>query len=264
MQRMQANESFFLPGLSPHTLPGLVALWDFQHSGEQFVSSGRAHYTLESQSGLLHVVDDAEAPGGRALALQEGQWLSLARANCPLLDFHGAARFTLVAWIRRDRRRVPECEFIAGQWNESHRGRQYGLFVNISVWGQRDTVFGHVSRDGGANAGFQYCMDGAQGASPVSYDAWHCIAMSFDGSNASAWLNGQLETVPGLNPYPLGSGLHDSGPDGSNFTVGAVDRGGAIGNFFTGHIGAIAVYDHCLSPADHAVLTRWNLLQNRL
>ena len=35
-----------------------------------------------------------------------------------------------------------------------------------------------------------------------------------------------------------------------DFTVGAVDREGEIGNFFTGRIGGLAMYNRALSPAE--------------
>ena len=74
--------------------------------------------------------------------------------------------------------------------------------------------------------------------------------MRYDGSSGYAWLNGQLDVRPGLNPYSMAGGLHDGGPNGSDFTVGAVDRHGKIGNFFTGHIAGLAVYSRALSPAE--------------
>ena len=128
------------PGLlvpfEPDDLPGLVALWDFQRSGERFVADRGEPYALISRSGALMAVDDPEAPfGGRALRLDEGQWLAIPRAACPRLDIHGPeGQLSLIAWLRRDRTAEDRCEFVAGQWNESGRSRQYGLFLNIDVW----------------------------------------------------------------------------------------------------------------------------------
>ena len=79
-------------------------------------------------------------------------------------------------------------------------------------------------------------------------------------TRVSAWLDGQCDVVPGLNPYQMAGGLNASLFPGSDFTVGAVDREGEIGNFFVGRIGAIAMYDRALSPAElHALsLVRWS------
>ncbi|MGE9294254.1 MAG: LamG-like jellyroll fold domain-containing protein, partial [Puniceicoccales bacterium] len=179
------------------------------------------------------------------------------RAACPSLDIHGPeGRLTLVAWIRRQKTAHGGCEFVAGQWNESHCGRQYGLFLNIGVWQQHHQVCGHLSNVGGPTPGFKYCIDGPVGATPVSCDEWAVVAMSYDGQNGYAWLDGQLDARAGLNPYSLSGGLHDGGPKGSDFTVGAVDRSGEIGNFFTGHIAGLAVYNRALSPAEIYALSR--------
>lgn len=156
----------------------------------------------------------------------------------------------MVAWIKRDPAPGSGCEFIAGQWNETNRGRQYGLFLNIRVWGTGEQVCGHFSHVGEATPGYKYCIDGAMGATPVPRDEWVVVAMSYDGVCGYAWLNGLLDVRPGLNPYSLAGGLYDGGPAGSDFTVGAVDRGGEIGNFFCGWMAGLAVYRRALSPAE--------------
>ncbi|MDZ4199115.1 MAG: LamG-like jellyroll fold domain-containing protein, partial [Kiritimatiellia bacterium] len=98
------------------------------------------------------------------------------------------------------------------------------------------------------------CMDGAMGATPVPFDEWHTVAMSYDGLAGTAWYDGRLDARPGLNPYPMPGGLHDGGPRGSDFTVGAVHRSGEMGNFFRGRISGIAVYRRALTPAEHFAL----------
>jgi hypothetical protein len=241
----------FWLSITPADIPGLIAFWHFQHPGEAFPSTQGASYTLASQSGPLAVVNDDSAPlGGTALDLREGDWLSIARQGCPLLDIHGRdGMLTLVAWLKRQRTATPHCEFVAGQWNESNLGRQYGLFLNLNAWGGNDRICGHLSTVGGPSPGYKYCMDGAMGATEIACDAWRTVAMSYDGQAGFAWLDGLLDARPGLNPYPLAGGLHDGGPDGSDFTVGAVDRSGEIGNFFCGQLAGLAVYDRALTPS---------------
>ncbi|MFW6599478.1 LamG-like jellyroll fold domain-containing protein [Propionibacteriaceae bacterium Y2011] len=242
----------------PAELPGLVAHWDFgtrggEPAGDDGVwrTAAGTDLLLTEQAGPMVTVADPGAPfNGRALRVDEGQWLSIPRADCPGLDIHGpTGRLTVIAWIRRWHTSVPGCEFIAGQWNETGESRQYGLFLNISVWGERDQVCGHLSTTGGPTPGHRYCMDGPVGATPID-DAWHCVAMSYDGTFGWAWLDGRIDDRPGLNPYLIPGGLHDGGPNGSDFTVGAVDRSGEIGNFFTGLLGGLAVYDRVLTPAE--------------
>ena len=88
------------------------------------------------------------------------------------------------------------------------------------------------------------------GTTPVSRNEWHAAGMSYDGFSGYAWLDGIPDLRTGINPYPLPGGLHDGGPDGSDFTVGAVHRGGEMGNFFQGQIAGLAVYERALSPAE--------------
>lgn len=251
------NTGIHVP-FEPSDLPDLVAFWNFSESGDRFAPAQGESYGLLSQSGALNVVGEQSAPlGGTALHLEEGQWLNIPRGDCPGLDIHGReGHLSVVAWIKRKRTARPHCEFIAGQWNESHRGRQYGLFLNISVWGLHDRICGHLSNVGGPSPGYKYCTDGAMGATEIAHDEWCVVAMSYDGQAGYAWLNGTLDVRPGLNPYPMAGGLHDGGPNGSDFTVGAVDRSGEIGNFFTGHIAGLAVYKRALTPSEMLALAR--------
>ncbi|MDF3128600.1 LamG domain-containing protein [Kiritimatiellaeota bacterium B1221] len=240
----------------PRDIPGLVSFWNFTSSGDSFCAEQGERYILKSQSGPLNVVEDPDAAfGGKALVIEEGQWLSVDRKECPKLDIHGKeGHLTVVAWIKRGKTKVDQCEFVAGMWNESQLGRQYGLFLNIRVWGYGHRIFGHLSHVGGPTPGYKYCMDGSMGATDIAVDEWAAVAMSYDGQSGSSWLNGHLDAVPGLNPYSIAGGLHDGGPEGSDFTVGAVDRSGEIGNFFCGRLAALAVYDRALTPAEMHVL----------
>jgi hypothetical protein len=244
----------------PADFPGLVCFWDFAERGEDgaFPATAGAAYLLREQAGRMPVVEDPAAPFNHlALHVAEGCWLAVDRKDCPRLDIHGRDGFlTVVAWVRRHRTQRPHCEFIAGQWNESRETRQYGLFLNIGVWGQPDQVCGHLSTVGGPTPGYQFCMDGPVGATKIHHDVWRCVAMSYDGQHGYVWVDGQLDARAGLNPYLIPGGLHDGGPQGSDFTVGAVDRSGVIGNFYTGLLGGLAVYDRVLTPAEMWALCR--------
>lgn len=243
--------------VAPDGVPGLLSFWDFQ-GPESLTARGSEKSRLRSGAGNLTFVEDPKAPfGPKAARFEEGTWLSVPRKDCPSLNRSGpAGALTVLAWIKRWKRTQPGCEFIAGQWNETHEGRQYGLFLNIGTWGGRDQICGHVSNTGGPTPGYKYCMDGALGATAVGWDAWHAVAMSYDGHQAMVWLDGLLDLQAGLNPYPYSGGLHDGGPLGSDFTVGAVHRSGEMGNYFTGLLGGLAVFGRALSPAEIYGLSR--------
>lgn len=242
----------------PTDIPGLISFWNFDQSADHFVAAQGAAYTLQSQSGILDVIEDEQAPlGGTALRIEEGQWLNIRRKDCPALDIHGKdGHLTVIAWVNRSQTAEKHCEFIAGQWNETNYGRQYGLFLNISVWGLPDRICGHLSHVGGPTSGYKYCTDGAMGATEIKYNEWNVIAMSYDGQAGYAWLNGSLDARPGLNPYPMAGGLHDGGTLGSDFTVGAVNHSGKIGNFFKGCIAGLAAYNRALTPAEILALSK--------
>lgn len=238
--------------VTPGDFPGLVAFWDFQQEpGARRAVLGEP-YLLREPAGPI---SQTELPGGpfgpHTAHLSEGQYFEISRADCPQLDVHGPGQaVTVVAWIVREEKSYRQCEFIAGQWNETNLGRQYGLFLDIPAYGQEHKVSAHVSSSGGPTPGYRYCMDVAYSHTPVSWHRWHCVALSYDGQQAAAWLDGLLETQPTVNPYLLPGGLHDGGPTGSDFTVGAVHRGGEMGNFFTGHLGGLGVWRRALSPAE--------------
>ena len=80
--------------------------------------------------------------------------------------------------------------------------------------------------------------------------------MSYDGQSGYVWVDGVLDSRPGLNPYSMAGGLHDGGASGSDFTVGAVDRSGVIGNHFHGLLAGLAVYDRALSPGEFSALNQ--------
>ncbi|MBE7464525.1 MAG: LamG domain-containing protein [Planctomycetes bacterium] len=247
--------------LTPLEVPGLLVFWDFQEAGgEARVSRGPQRYALCEQNGPVERVEVPGAPWGPfAAKLNEGQWFNLPRAQCPALDIHGPeGHLTVIAWLQRARCAKVHCEFVAGQWNESHLGRQYGMFLNLGLWGSRDQLCAHVSNVGGPTPGYKYCMDAAIGATAIPYETWVCVAMTYDGVCARAYLNGELDAREGLNPYPYAGGLHGGKSEGSDFTVGAVHRSGEMGNWFAGLLGGLAVYRRALSLAELRALAAPN------
>jgi hypothetical protein len=232
----------------PGPIPEPVCRWTFQEpAGEPRWSTGRERYALREMAGPVARSDDGPS-GAHALELTEGKWLSLPRAECPALNFHGAgARFSLVAWIKRRQKSVDECEAIAGMWNETLATRQYCLFLNLQIWDSADQIGGHLSATGKPTPPYKYCMETAVGATRLGFGDWHHAAFTFDGAWGRVYVDGKLDYRPGLNPYFWPRPINHGGPDGSDFTVGAVFRNGEVGNWFVGSLGGLAVYDEALS-----------------
>jgi len=69
------------------------------------------------------------------------------------------------------------------------------------------------------------------------------------------WLDGRSETRVGFNPYAFPHGIYDAGPEGADFTVGAVHRAGEVGNWFAGWLGGLAIYRRALAVKELTALT---------
>ena len=250
-------------------LPGLVAFWDFQDGSLRALNPP----FLELKSmGIPPAPVNEGVFGPRSLEfeaagdLAKGFLFFPAGGDHPLSLGGTNSQLTVVAWIKRKRSPYQGCQFLAGVWNE-HRRRQYGLFLNLKIWDSAGQVGAHVSQHGGPTPGYPYCMDVAIGATPVPFDDWHCVAMTYDGKQAAAYLDGRLDAreprgEPGRNPFYLPGGLN---PESADFTVGAVSRpervetdpqggfretGSLTGNPFVGLLGGLAVFRRSLTAAD--------------
>lgn len=241
--------------VTPVDLPDLVAFWDFQEpAGTPRIARGHADLALCEANGPISRSADGVF-GPYAAQIERGQWLSLPRRAAGALDLSGpTAQVSVVAWVKRSATWSPECEAVAGLWDETRAMRQYCLFLNLRIYNSRDQVCGHVSSVGGPTPGERYCMDAAIGAAPVPVERWQCVAFTYDGASIRAYLQGQLDARPARNPYAYPGGIFAGGEHGADFTVGAVHRGGTMGNFFAGRIGGLAVYRRALTAHELAAL----------
>ena len=234
------------------SMKGIVAYWDFGKKNP-FVSEGMVNYTLQKANDSVSIV---EKDGVRCLNLIEGGYLYIPRKECDALNFHGEnSSFTIVAKVNRLKKSYEQCEAIAGMWNETQKKRQYYLFLNLLQKESGDQVCGHVSYVGGPTPGEKWATDASIGKTPIAYGEWVTIAFSFDGVHAKSYLNGKLDVRKGLNPYMFDHELFDGGENGADFTVGAVDRLGEMGNYFVGGIAQLAVFNRALLDKEIETLT---------
>ena len=233
------------------SMGGIVAYWDFSKE-DPLVSEGSVNYTLQKANDSVSVVEN---DGIKFLNLEEGGYLYIPREECPALNFHGEnSSFTIVAKINRSRKNSHEqCEAIAGMWNETEKKRQYYLFLNLLQKESGDQVCGHISDVGGPTPGHKWARDASIGRSPVEFNNWVTVAFTFDGAYAKSYLNGKLDSREGLNPYEFKHQLFDGGEEGSDFTVGAVDRLGEMGNYFVGGIAYLGVFNRALTDQEISV-----------
>lgn len=239
-------------GVKPDKIDNLVCFWDFsEKAGKKRISKSGSHqYKLKEGKNRIEKSKDGIF-GKFSAEIKEGDWFYIPRNECSALNINGKnAQVTVVAWVKRDKKEFSQCEAIAGIWNETNKKRQYCLFLDLRIWKSSQQVGGHISGTGGPSEGYKYCMDASIGQTPVPRDEWQCIAFTYDGKQVCSYLNGKLDERDGRNPFFYDLGLHDGGEDGSDFTVGAVDRSGEMGNFFVGKIGGLAIYDRALSTEE--------------
>lgn len=230
--------------------PDLLCFWDFREGSLR--SSGRYAYELKGDG--VQILQEGPV-SGYSVRLEEGQYLSVPRADCPGLNIHGKkAQITVLAWVKRDRKTIipGECEAIAGMWLESEKKRQYCLFLNLWIHESSDQVAGHISGVGGPTPGEKWCMDASIGQNKVPHEDWAFVGFTYDGYQICSFLDGKPDYRPGRNPYIYEEGIFDAGENGADFTVGGVHRLGEMGNFFCGQIGGLAVFDRALSEHEIA------------
>lgn len=245
-------------------VPDLVAFWDFAEPAGTARASWPNGYELTDGNASVPVARVAGGlfSGYAARFDATNQWLTLPNAELGGLNIAGpSAQVTVVAWVRRT---TENNSFIAGIWQEDNNDprRQYGLFVDLPMYGGPDNVCGHVSLTGGPSPGLPFSRDYSANLTPVRNDRWHMVAFTYDGTYARSWLDGRFESRPsytepgapngqGLtypkNPYYFPDGLGDNGGD---FTVGAVRLTAGMRNQFQGQISGVAVYNRALTAEE--------------
>jgi hypothetical protein len=230
-------------------LPGLVSFWDFQQpAGQQRLAHGQGAYALHEAGGIIDRIDGGIF-GPYCANIVPGRWLECPREACPALNLHGPeAEVSLLAWVRREPRRLEQAQAVAGIWHDAAHRRQYALFIDVREHDSGDQVAGQISCTGAAAAqGAKFSRELAIGATKLD-SSWHFLACTFGraatgGNEARVYIDGQLDPRPGLNPSSWSGGIANGSAD---FTVAAVHRAGEMGDWFAGAIGGVAVCNRSL------------------
>jgi len=244
---------------------GLVAMWDFKEKeGRARKATGLGKFPLKEQNGTLPRTEEGPLSGYSA-QFGNKAFLSIENSKTGELNIFGEGQgVTLIAWVKWE----GNTGFVGGMWNEYQDGgkRQYGLFVSLPYYNGRDQVCGHISKTGKPTPPFPYSIDYSASKQQVAKNQWQCVAFTYDGEWIKSFLNGEFQQrepelinntkgfegfsdglVQSKNPYHFTDGM---GNNGSDFTVGAVLLKSGMGNFFTGLIGGLAVFNRALSEEE--------------
>lgn len=157
----------------------------------------------------------------------------------------GVAQLTLEAWIKRTG---------TGQSTSSGSGGVTAIPLIAKGRGEADGdtrdcnyFFGIRSTDGVLAADFEDMATGGNhpvaGGTPVSMNAWHHVAVTYDGATWRLYLDGQLDATLAANATPRFDSIQ-------HFGLGtAMNSTGVAAGFFDGLIDEARVWNHARSAA---------------
>lgn len=236
--------------MHPTEIKNCIAFWDFQNSSLR--SKGENQFTLVPSKKATFNNEGIFGPS--SLELKKNYYYIPAKLCSTLNRAKDNSELTMIAWIKRQRQIFGNCEAIAGIWNETNKKRQYCLFLNIRITGGKNSVSGHVSHTGGSSLGSKFSKDVSVGKTAVPFNQWSTVSFSFDKEYARSYFNGNLDDWEAKNPYYYPGNLFNT-EDKADFTIGAVNRAGKMGNWFCGLLGGLAIYSRALSNKEITSLT---------
>jgi hypothetical protein len=278
--------------------PSLIAFWPFtEEPGRQRLALlGRGAFPLSETNGTVAQTGDAPL-GGHAVRFDNGAYFSMPYDSTGDLNISGRdAKLSIFAVVRM--RKVARGGTVAGMWYEGlgpgddSGTRQYALLLDMNLYGGAKRVTPHVSSEGGAThradgSIMPWCVDYAATAEEYPADRWCSMAMTYDGTTITAFLDGvatprQVDPVAdnradpyftdegpggghrGINPFHHGRGIFRYDPaqhaetkpaGGSDFVVGArCVRGKHGAEPLDGDLAGLAVFDDCLTSEQLADL----------
>lgn len=249
-------------------LSGLVAYWDFSESSAPFLSKMGTAGPIELTNGAgSSVTKVSDGPTGNAVSFNgTTDYLICPAANAGLLNIgkNGWNAVTVVAFYKGDL--GASNDFIAGMWQEDDANprRQYGLFYSLPVYGGNYRSCMHISKTGGPSEGRTFSVDYSSNGFTQGDTGWTCLSGTYDGSLIKSFKDSAFEpyalyqetaeiSYP-KNPYNFTAGLNTIDCD---FTVGAVKLTSAMGNFLSGRLSNLMVFNRALSATELSKCQRW-------
>ena len=207
--------------LEDRTVPSLVAAYPFNEASGTTVRDGTWHEGSGNPGTISGATRTAEGKYGGALSFDGvDDWVTVPDAN----SFDLTTGMTLEAWVRPT---AAASDWTTALLKERPGGLAYALYA---ADGAGNPPAGYINRNG---TDVQ-----AAGASVLPLNAWSHLAVTYDGAALRLYVNG---TEVGSTPE-TGSITTSTGP----LRIG----GNAVwGEFFTGLIDEVRVYNHALTAA---------------
>jgi len=159
-------------------------------------------------------------------------------------DISGTA-FSAVAWVRMTT--AGANRVIIAKYNASSQ-RQYQLIYRST----EDALCGYI----GYNNGDTACK--AEGAATNVDDGnWHHVAMTFNGSTVTVYLDGDVDSNGADNPVTCSQTMNN---EAERFCIGAYD--GGTSNWI-GEIDEVAIFDKVLSEANIEEIITYGISGNK-
>jgi hypothetical protein len=107
------------------------------------------------------------------------------------------------------------------------------------------TVVGHHSWTGGATPPNKWCTDYSRGMREIdAVNRWRFMAVTYDGAEGRAYIDGCFEPHAGRNPFPFPAGINPNST--ADFRIGATKHITDT-NWFIGAIAGVAVFNVALT-----------------
>lgn len=234
---------------------GLIAEWNFAEAAAPY-------YTTDGSFPLSQIgsVPRVTTPWGYGISLTgQPNYLKVLASDVGALNqgrFTG--KVTVAAWVNRT---DTDTGFVAGVWQEDNNDprRQYGMFIDLGVYGGSLMSCFHTSKTGGPTPGYSFSKDYSASNTTVQNNVWEFHVGTYDGTYIRSYLNGSFIPYPSFtesagntyskNPYLYTDGLNATLCD---FTIGAVKLTSAMGNFLQGQVAKVRVWNRALSDQEIA------------
>jgi hypothetical protein len=220
-----------------------------------FLMEGSTTETDEAQGNTLSVSTDdtIEQSGDHKFGSYSRSFVAsdldyLYHADGLDTDINGAeAALSIVLWIKTTDSSISDDLEIVSKYNATGNQRQYKLNIDDS---DGEVLKAWISADGTNTTA-------AYGTTDIADNAWHHIAVVYNGSNITLYVDGSVDTNGANNPASYSSGIYNGS---AQFRIGV--RDGLSNVAFNGLVDDVGIFDTALSQANVQDIMNNGLIQS--